>query len=297
MLIFSGSSNPALAQKIAEKAPAILGEVMIETFKNGEKRVRILSDVKGQEVVVVQSFSQPVDTHIMEFLLMTDALERAGAERVVAVIPWMGYSLQDKVFVEGEPIAARVVADLISHAYTKRVILLDLHNSSIPGFFSVPTQHARAIDLFEQYAKEHFQMNDVVVISPDFGGIKQARVLADRLHVNLANVDKHRDLNSGEVTTVGIAGDSVEGKICLVYDDVVNTGSTVIQVAKFLKEKGAREVHFMVSHGIFAGDSMKKMVDSVIDSIIITDSIAHSELEEKVKILSVDQIFADELAS
>jgi ribose-phosphate pyrophosphokinase len=295
MFIFSGSSNPKLAQKITELANAIPGDVMIETFKNGEKRVRILSDVRGKKVALVQSFSNPVDAHIMEFLLISDALERAGAQRVVAIVPWMGYSLQDKVFVEGEPIAARVVADLISHAFTERVLLLDLHNSGITGFFSVPSQHLRATGLFEQYANIHFQMNDVVVVSPDFGGIKQARVFADRLHVNLANVDKHRDLETGQVSTVGIAGDTVEGKICLVYDDVINTGGTVVEVARFLKDRGAREVHFFISHGIFAGEAMQKMSDPVIDSVVVTNSIMHPHLEEKIKVLNVAQLFADQL--
>lgn len=295
MFIFSGTSNPKLATKITEACQGIPGEVMIEQFANGEKRIRILSDVRRKEVAIVQSFSQPVDSNIMEFLLMADALERAGAKRVTAIIPWMGYSLQDKVFTEGEPIAARVVADLISHAYTKRVLMLDLHNSSIPGFFSVPTQHLRAISLFEQYAKLHFQMSDVVVVSPDFGGIKQARVFADRLHIDLANIDKHRDLNTGAIRAVGISGANVQGKVCLVYDDVISTGGTVVEVAKFLKENGAREVHFFVSHGIFAGGGMEKMSDSAIDSVVITDSIMHEQFSDKIKIISVAQLFADEI--
>ncbi len=295
MFVFSGTSNVPLAQKITGYCHATNGEVMIETFANGEKRVRVHSEVRRQEVVLVQSFSNPVDSNIMEFLLIADALERAGARRVIAVVPWMGYSLQDKVFTDGEPIAARVVADLISHAYTKRVMLLDLHNSSIPGFFSVPSTHVRAISLFEKYAREHFDVNQVVVVSPDFGGLKQARVFADRLHVHLSNIDKHRDLDSGAVSTVGIAGAEVDGKICLVYDDVINTGGTVVEVAKFLKEKGAKEVHFMVSHGLFAGDGMQKMTDSAIDSVVITDSIVQKDPLEKIKVISVAELFAREI--
>lgn len=293
MLIFSGSSNQPFAAKVAELSESIPGEIMIEEFGNGEKRVRVLSDVQGQHVVLVQSFSRPVDTHIMEFLLIADALERAGSKRVIAMVPWMGYSLQDKVHSEGEPIAARVVADLISHAFTKRVLLLDLHNSSITGFFSVPTQHIRAIGLFEEYAREHFDIKDVVVVSPDFGGIKPARVFADRLHVNLAHIDKHRDLDSGEIKTVGVSGHKVDGKICLVYDDVINTGGTVVEVAKFLKQNGAKEVHFFVSHGLFAGSGMKKMEDSSIDSVVITDSVHHEKLPEKIKVVSVAKLFAE----
>ncbi|MEO8582039.1 MAG: ribose-phosphate pyrophosphokinase [Patescibacteria group bacterium] len=297
MFIFSGSSNPVLAKKIAEKANAIPGEVSIEQFANGEKRIRILSEVRNQEVVIVQSFSQPVDSNIMEFLLIADALERAGSKRVSAIIPWMGYSLQDKVFRDGEPIAARVVADLISHANTKRVFLLDLHNSSIPGFFSVPTTYIRALNLFVEYAKNTFQMKDVVVVSPDFGGIKQSRTFAEQLHVNLAHINKHRDLDSGDVSTLGVAGYPIDGKICLLYDDVINSGGTVVEVAKFLKENGAREVHFFVSHGLFADGGMRKMEEPAIDSVVISDSVHHSQIGDKIKILSVAQLFVDHLLS
>lgn len=292
MLIFSGLSNQPLAHKIAEQSGGELGEVLIEKFSNGEKRVRVLTDVRGKQTAVVQSFSQPVDEHIMEFVLMADALERAGARRVIAVIPWMGYSLQDKVFREGEPMAARVVADLISNAYTKRVLLLDLHNSSIPGFFSVPTQYLRALDLFVEYAQREHINEEIVVVSPDFGGIKQSRVFADKLSVGLANIDKNRDLESGEITTMGIAGSSVEGKVCLIYDDVINTGGTLVEVAKFLKEKGAKEVHFYVSHGLFAGDGLEKMSEPAIDSVVITDSVHHDNLPEKIKVVSVAKLFA-----
>lgn len=295
MLIFSGSSNQPLASKIAEACGGKPGEVLIETFANGERRVRILSDVRRKFVVLVQSFSHPVDTHIMEFLLMADALERAGSKKVIAVIPWLGYSLQDKVFTEGEPIAAKVVADLISHAFTSRTMLLDLHNSSIPGFFAIPTQHLRARGLFAQYARDHFDIHNVVAISPDFGGLKPARVFADELGVPLANIDKHRDLDTGEIKNMGIGGNSVEGKICLVYDDVINTGGTVVEGAKFLKQHGAKEVHFFVSHGLFAGEGMSKMADSAIDSVVITDSIFHRDLPEKVKVVSVAKLFADEI--
>ena len=285
MIIFSGSSHINLISKITGDS-FLSGEVELTKFPNGEKRVRLLSEVENQHVAILQSFSSPVDEMIIEAVMMADAMERSGAKSVTMVIPWLGYSLQDKVFRSGEPLAARVIADIVSHAYVHRVILLDLHNPSITGFFSVPTVHLRAMQLFVDYVKNSFDMTKVVVVSPDFGGLKQAHVFADHLGVELANVDKHRDLHSGSVTTVGLSGE-VKDKICLVYDDVINTGGTVVEVAKFLKESGASEVHFCITHGLFAGDGLTKMEDESIDSIVITDSVEQPNLPEKVKILSI----------
>lgn len=289
MILFSGSSNSVLAKQLATALNSELGEVESTTFANGERRIRVLNPVKGQHAIIVQSFSQPVDAHILEFVLMADALERAGARSVTAVIPWLAYSLQDKVFRDGEPLAARVIADIVSNSYVQRVLLLDLHNASIAGFFSVPTEHIRALPLFSKYVKEKFDLSKAVVVSPDFGGLKQARVFADAVGLDLINVDKHRDLQTGDVTPVGLSGDAA-GKICFVYDDVINTGRTVAEVARFLKSKGAKEVHFLVTHGLFAGDGLEKIQDDAIDSIVITNSVHHPDLPEKVIQLSVAEL-------
>ncbi len=294
MKIVSGTSNLPLAQSIAKQLNVPLLDVEISKFKNGEKRVWIKEDLHGENIALVQSFSQPVDEYIIEFLLLTDALQRAGARHISLILPWMGYSLQDKVFRPGEPIAAKVVANLISNAYIKRVSLLDLHNTSIPGFFSIPTRHNSTMEIFKSYISENIDTNNAMVISPDFGGLKKARVFANNLNLNYANIDKHRDLITGEVTPLGLSGD-VTNKTCLIYDDVINTGSTVVEVAKFLKEKGAKEVHFLVTHGIFAKNGLTFMEDESIDSVVITNSIHHDKLPEKIKVLDVAQIFADTL--
>lgn len=291
MILFSGSSNGVLAKQLATSLGIELGEVESTTFANGERRIRILNPVKGQHTVLVQSFSQPVDANILEFVLIADALERAGARSVTAVIPWLAYSLQDKVFRDGEPLASRVIADIVSNSYVQRVLLMDLHNASIAGFFSVPTEHVRALPLFSKYVKEKFDLSKAVVVSPDFGGLKQARVFANAVELDLLNVDKHRDLSTGEVTPVGLSGEAT-GKICFVYDDVINTGSTVAEVARFLKSKGAAEVHFMVTHGLFAGDGLEKIQDEAIDSIVITNSVYHPNLPAKVIPLSVAELLA-----
>ncbi len=293
MKIFSGSSNQEIAQKMAEKLGLKLGTVDISTFANGEKRIWVKESVKGENVILVQSFSNPTDEHIIEFLLLSDALERAGARHINVVIPWLGYSLQDKVFREGEPIAAKVIANLVSNTYVKRVFLLDLHNSSTPGFFSISCQHLSAMDLFIDYIKQNYDLKNFVAASPDFGGLKRAHAFSESLGIDLVNIDKHRDLHTGEVEPVGLNGE-VNGKSVLIYDDIINSGSTVTSAAKFLKENGAKEVHFFSTHGIFA-KGYDAIVNSEIDSVVVTNSIHQDINNPKIKVLDASGIFADAL--
>ncbi len=298
MKLISGSSNPQLAHRIAEELHIPEIDVEISHFANGEKRVWIKGDVKGENVVVVQSLSNPVDERVMEVLLMTDALERMGARHINLVMPWMGYSLQDKVFRNGEPIAAKVVANLISTAHIKRAFLLDLHNSSTPGFFNIPTEHYSAIDLFVDDAKATYMAaGDVVVASPDFGGLKRARVFAEKLGVELVNIDKHRNLHNGEISRMGLSGE-VSGKTVLLFDDVINSGSTVVSASKLLKDEGATRVVFYSTHGIFADNGGERVGTSMVDEVVITDSINHPELTtNKIRVLSSAQLFANALQS
>lgn len=292
MKLVSGSSNPQLASKIAKHLDIELIPTEISKFSNDEKRVWIQGSVAGDNVCLVQSHNLPVDENIVETLLLIDALERAGARHVSLVIPWLGYSLQDKVFRNGEPISAKVIADMISNSYVKRVILLDLHNSSIPGFFSIPTHHLLALQPFVNYARSNYDLMNAVVVSPDFGGLKRARTFAETLELELMNIDKQRV--DGKVMTRGISGD-VSGKICLIYDDVINSGGTVVEVAKLLKEKGAKEVHFLVTHALFAGEGLAKMADKNIDSVVITNSVHHENLPDKIKTADISGILADSL--
>lgn len=294
MKLISGSSNLPLARQIGQQLGLELSDVEISTFPNGEKRVWIKDSVQGHNIVLVQSFSEPTDEHIIEFLLLSDALERLGARHVNLVLPWMGYSLQDKVFREGEPIAAKVVANLVSNAYIKRVFVLDLHNSSTPGFFSIPTQHLSAMDLFVEYARQTYDLEKFVVASPDFGGLKRARVFAGKVGLNLINIDKHRNLETGEVTAMGVHGD-VNGKSVLVFDDIINGGSTVTSSASILKENGAKEVHFFSTHGPLVNSAFDDVENSQVDSVVISNSIDHPNLGSKFKIVDVASLFATEL--
>jgi len=272
MKIISGTSNTALAEGIANLFGTKLVDVENSQFANGERRVWVKEEVRGQKVAIVQSLSEPTDQHIIELLLMIDALDRVGARHINVVIPWLGYSLQDKVFRDGEPIAAKVIANLISNSGVRRAFLLDLHNSSTPGFFSIPTQHLSAMSVFVTYAEANFKKENLVVASPDFGGLKRARVFAEKLGVELVNVDKQRDLSTGETKATNVSG-NVNGKIVIVFDDVINAGGTVVNCAEILKARGAAEVHFFATHGLFADNGQAKINASMIDTVIVTNSI------------------------
>lgn len=296
MFIVSGSSNQLLAQAIASELQSPLVDIEIQKFANGEKRVWVKGAIRGQNVTLVQSLSEPTDEHIVETLLITDALERLGARNVNLVLPWMGYSLQDKVFRPGEPIAAKVIANLISSTYIKRVFLLDLHNSSIPGFFSIPTEHLSMIDRFADYCRKTFDLSEVVVASPDFGGLKRARMFADKLGVELVNFDKKRNLATGVIEIASLHGD-VANKIVLTFDDVIVSGGTVTEIAKVVREHQAKQVHFLATHALFANQALEKIETSSIDSIITSDSIRHPNISSKVVEVSTANVFAQALAN
>ena len=294
MKLISGSSNLPLAKSLAEKLDIDLIKLKTEKYANDEKRIEILGDVQGENIILVQSFSKPVDEHIMEFLLLTDALERMGARHINVVIPWYGYSLQDKVFKEGEPLSAKVVANLVSASYVKRVFLLDVHNTSIAGFFSVPTHHLSALPLFSKYAQDNYDLSQTVVASPDFGGLKRAWQLAKSIDVDWVNIDKHRDLKTGEITRMELHGD-VKDKTVLVFDDVSISGGTVAQAAEVLKNAGAKKVHFLVTHGLFVGNAKSKLDTPAIDTIVITNSIYHQQLPDKIQVIDCARLFASQL--
>lgn len=297
MFVLSGSSNQKLAESIAAEIDAQVLQAELTQFRNGERRVYIPETVSGETIVVVQSFSTPADTHIIEFLLMIDALERLGAHKVFAVIPWMGYSLQDKAFREGEPIAAKVIARLVSQEFVKRVLLLDLHNSSISGFFSVPTMHLYPDNLFESYIHKTYKKEKLVVVSPDFGGIKRARYFANKLDVPFSNIEKHRNLKTGEVTVDSIQGElsEIQDSVAILYDDCILSGSTAVHTAQMLKKYGAKKVVFCASHGVFVDGSEKHLSDDAIDEIVITNSVAQHLNLKKITYLDCAPLFCEQL--
>lgn len=294
MRLIAGSSNPQLATEVATALGVSLVKISSNIFANGERRVKVKDDVRGQDVVILQSFSSPADQQIIEFLLLTDALERMGAKSVEAVIPWMGYSLQDKVFSPGEPISAKVVADLVSNSFVRRVVLIDLHNTSIPAFFSVPTTHISAEQLMLEYVKDHLNHKQTVVVSPDFGGLKRSRQFAKQLDVELLNINKHRDLQTGKVTEVSLQGD-VKGKQVILYDDIIVGGSTAVETAKLLHAEGAKQIYFLATHGLFAGGALDKIKSAPIEKVVITNTIYHQTLPHNVETISIAKLIADEV--
>lgn len=294
MKIIAGSASPQLAKNISLQLNVPLVDCDIDNFANGEKRIRVANEVKNEEILLVQSFYKPVDERIIETALITDALERLGTKEISLFIPWFGYSFQDKVFLPGEPLSAKVVAKIIESTCIKKIYLLDLHNISIPGFFSVPTYHISAMDEFVKHIEEHFDLQQAIVVSPDFGGIKRARLFANQLHLDLASVEKSRDLKTGQVTTTKLDGD-VNNKTVFIFDDAILSGQTVVEVAKLLKEKGAKEVHFLATHGVFTGNALEELEQSMVDSVTITNSIERPEQFKKITVIDISKILVDNL--
>lgn len=293
MILLAGSSNLPFAQKLAESMGQPLGKIESSTFPNSERRVWVQEEVKGQDVALIQSFSDPTDTHIIEFALITDALFRAGARRVFAVIPWFGYSLQDKVFRPGEPIASKVIASMLSSQSIYRFILMNLHNSSISGFFSVPSSVLQSDDIFAEDIKK--LGSDVVIVSSDFGGLKRTGKFADKLGLPLANIDKTRDLHTGLVEARAITGE-VKDKIAVIYDDVINGGSTAIEAARILRENGAKKIYMYSTHALLAGDASQKLQASELDEVVVTDTLDTSKKAfPKLRVISVAPVFSQEL--
>ncbi|OGJ37425.1 MAG: hypothetical protein A2383_02405 [Candidatus Pacebacteria bacterium RIFOXYB1_FULL_39_46] len=294
MKIVSGSSNPQLAKNIAQKLDVSLVPCEIGKFANGENRIRVSKEAKNQKILLVQSFSEPVDEHIIETLLIADALERLGAQSVELFAPWFGYSFQDKVFLPGEPLSAKAIARAVESTCIRKIYFLDLHNASIPGFFSIRSNHLSAINIFIDYAKKQFDLTNTIVVSPDFGGLKRAKIFANELELDLASVEKRRNLKTGEVITSKLEGD-VEDKITLIFDDAILSGSTTIEVSKLLKNKGAKEVHFFATHGVFTSTALQDLAQSKVDSVVITNSISQKENLKKITVLDVSLSLVENL--
>lgn len=297
MQIFSGSSNPSLAKKIAELLGVVIGEIEISQFANGETRVWVREKRIEKQVVVVQSLSTPTNEHLMEFCLICDALRRGGATEIVAVIPWMGYSKQDKVFRAGEPLSAKVVAQILQVARPTRIITFDLHNKATLGFFDTPIVELSAKPLLVTYFKKTVG-EGTLVVAPDAGAVKASTAFATEIGAPVVYIDKKRDLESGEVSVVGMSRSVADADVIIV-DDNVFTGSTLLKTAKELKKAGAKSIRVGVTHHLYVHGVQEKLEKSEIDEVVVTDTVQDSRREErgesKLKILSVAQLIVDEL--
>lgn len=291
MKIVSCNSNRDLAESIAQHLDISLTPAMVKRFADQEISVEIQENIRGSDVFVVQSTSAPANDHLMELLLALDALRRASCRRVTAVIPYFGYARQDRKSGPRTPISAKLVANLITQAGAHRVLTMDLHAGQIQGFFDIPVDNLYAAPLFARDIKTRFPDRKLIVVSPDVGGVVRARALASRLGCDLAIIDKRRE-RAGQSEVMNVIG-QVADRDCILIDDIVDSGGTLINAAQALRDQGATSVSVYVTHGVLSGAAVEKISHSVIDSLTITDSIKFdAQPQEKVRILSVSELIA-----
>jgi ribose-phosphate pyrophosphokinase len=281
--LIAGNANLSLARSIARRMSMHRGmsvslvDARVERFNDQEIFVEVFENVRGEDMYVIQPTSNPANDNLMELLIMVDALRRSSAARITAVIPYFGYARQDRRAKARTPISAKLVANLITQAGVDRVLTLDLHAAQIQGFFDIPVDNLYASPVFALDIEHHFRgrMDDLLVISPDVGGVARARELAKRINAPLAIVDKRRE-KAGEVAGMTVIG-NVEGKTCLIVDDICDTAGTLCKAAEVLMEQGAREVHSYITHGVLSGPAVERVANSVMKSLVITDSIEPTE--------------------
>jgi ribose-phosphate pyrophosphokinase len=269
--LVAGNSNPALAKAIAGYLDISLTKAVVRRFADMEIFVEIQENVRGTDVFVIQSTSFPANDHLMELLIIIDALRRASGRRITAVLPYFGYARQDRKTGSRTPISAKLVANLIAHAGADRVLTLDLHAGQIQGFFDIPTDNLYAAPMMERDIKERFDLAKVMVVSPDVGGVARARGLAKRINAPLAIVDKRRE-RAGDSEVMNVIGD-VDRHICILVDDIIDSGGTVVNAADALLEKGATEVYAYITHGVLSGGAVARITGSRLKELVITDSI------------------------
>ncbi|MEE8416207.1 MAG: ribose-phosphate pyrophosphokinase [Desulfobacterales bacterium] len=291
--IFSGNSNPELANKISDYVKVPLGGAKVKTFSDGEIQIEINENVRSKDIFVIQSTCSPVNDNLVELLLMVDAFSRSSARRITVVIPYYGYARQDKKVAPRVPISAKLVADLLTVSGADRVITMDLHAGQIQGFFNIPVDNLFSAPVIIDFIKENFD-NNVVIVSPDAGGAERARAFAKRLNTDLAVVDKRRDAPN-EAKAMAIIGD-VKGKIAIILDDMVDTAGTLTEAAEAIEKKGAKEVYSCCAHPVLSGPAVDRIAESNLKSLIVTDTIPLSPKAkacDKIKVLSIADLVGE----
>jgi ribose-phosphate pyrophosphokinase len=273
--LVAGNSNPALAQEIANWLHLAPTKAIVRRFADMEIFVQIQENVRGSDVFVIQSTSFPANDHLMELLIITDALRRASARRITAVVPYFGYARQDRKVGSRSPISAKLVANLITHAGVDRVLTLDLHAEQIQGFFDIPTDNLYASPVMVRDIKERFDLANIMVVSPDVGGVARARGLAKRINAPLSIIDKRRE-RAGESEVMNVIGE-VNGYTCILLDDIVDSGGTLVNAADALIANGAKDVYAYISHGVLSGGAAARITGSRLKELVITDSIQPTE--------------------
>lgn len=294
MKIFAGNSNEILAKQVADYLEIPLGKANVRRFADQEIFVEILENVRGEDCFVLQSTSFPANDNLMELLIMIDALRRASAKRITAVIPYFGYARQDRKPGPRAPISAKLVANMITEAGADRVLTLDLHAAQIQGFFDIPTDNLFAVPVLSRDAKEHLDIGNVMVVSPDTGGVVRARALAKRLDSLLAIVDKRRD-KPGESEVMNVIGD-VNGKDCILIDDIIDSGGTLCNAADALLAMGATSVTAYITHGVLSGGAVARITSSKLKELVITDSIeptAAVQAASNIRVVSIAELMGE----
>jgi ribose-phosphate pyrophosphokinase len=295
--LVSGNSNPALAEAIGSHLNTSLAKAIVRRFADNEIFVEIQENVRGADVFLIQSTSYPANDHLMELLIIIDALRRASARRITAVIPYFGYARQDRKVGPRTPISAKLVANLITRAGADRVMTLDLHAGQIQGFFDIPTDNLFAAPVMMRDIRQRFDLSKVIVVSPDVGGVVRARGLAKRINTPLAIVDKRRE-RPGESEVANVIGE-VDGGVCILVDDIVDSGGTLINAGDALLERGASEVYAYITHGVLSGGAAARVAKSNLKELVITDSILPTKAVSdagNVRVLSIAPLIGEAIS-
>ena len=294
MRLFSGNSNRVLSEQIANYLDIRLGESVVRRFADEEIFVELHENVRGEDIFVIQSTSYPANDHLMELLIMIDAIRRSSARRITAVVPYFGYARQDRKPGPRTPISAKLVANIITKAGADRVLTLDLHAGQIQGFFDIPTDNLYSVPVFGRDIKQHYNTENVLVVSPDVGGVVRARALAKRLETQLAIVDKRRD-KPGESEVMNVIGE-VTGKDCILVDDIVDSGGTLCNAAEALIDHGATSVTAYITHGVLSGGAVARITNSKLKELVITDSIQATTAVENahnIRVVSIANLIGE----
>ncbi len=285
MKLLTGNSNKVLSKSIAKYLRTKLVNSSIRNFADGEIYIEINENIRGNSIFIIQSISSPANDNLMELLLCIDALKRSSAKNITAVIPYFGYARQDRKVVPRTSISAKLVSNLITKAGADRVVTVDLHAGQIQGFFDIPVDNLFSTPIFARHAKKKIKSKKIICVAPDVGGTERARALAKLLNVGLAIVDKRRP-KPGQSQVMNIIGD-VKNQTCIIVDDIIDSGGTIVNAAKALKARGAKEVYVYITHGVLTGDAIKKIKNSVIKSLVITDTIDNLQKTKNVKNIEV----------
>jgi ribose-phosphate pyrophosphokinase len=296
--VFSGNANRPLAEEICQGLGIEIGKAHVGRFSDGEFNFQIFENVRGEDCFIVQPTCPPVDSNLMELLIMLDAFRRSSAKRITAVMPYYGYARKDRKDRPRVPISSKLVANLITHAGADRVLLLDLHAGQIQGFFDIPADHLFAAPVLVGYFQD-LELPNLTVVAPDAGGVERARAYAKRLGAELAIIDKRRNPDRlGEVEILHVIGD-VEGRTALIVDDMIDTAGTLVKAAEALRSNGAQSVLATATHAVFSGPALRRIDDSPLEQVVVTNTIPAESVEgsEKVKRLSVGRLLAEAILS